>query len=220
MTFDPTNITHTIHANKYIRPNNLWAKAKVVPNGAIINDYDGRPFYNKCFFLALVNGLRIMYGQIVNPRDLIYKFSATDNDMINLNRPDHMTKIEAMAHYYQLSIYFYYAQNKGTEWYTNPDVITVIGSGQRVIRILNENNVHFEFLERLETDEFPHTSGKELDNLIRKQLAELRQIEQEKNIHDREKSIRLAENLRAKYLLKQRQIRRDRHLVYKLANRK
>ncbi len=111
------------------------------------NDGNVIGYYNKCFFIALADGLK-ENNINVEPQWLMSSTQMFNHIMVDTFYEDHRNMIEYLAGSYGVRIDFYIGvfDDTDNEWYCTPDPqYTVNASSKKIVKIINKP-LHFEHI--------------------------------------------------------------------------
>lgn len=182
----------------------LAVRATTIQNSGMI-EYDGQIYTQKCFFIAVVHGLRDkgvnIEKHIPRPRFMVddidnynafklaEKYKMLNHTLIDTKYPDHKKIIENIASDFDIRIQFYFGCEIRHNWYTTPDSLCPFGKGSTLIRILNKT-LHFEYISDIDSSIEDLTEAEIYSVILQQQRA----LENIKLIQsDREYAKRLAE---------------------------
>lgn len=115
------------------------------PNTGCLVSPEGIPFYNKCCFISISEGLR-NNGIIEIPEfDLMLLVNFLDPfKMIDTDDPDDQECLEKLSELFSVQLQFFIGTKREDQWYTTPEPSVTFGNGP-IIRILNKG-AHFEYI--------------------------------------------------------------------------
>lgn len=155
----------TIRKNAKYNIKQLSVKAITIHNSGIILVND-KKYYQKCFFISIIDGFRSIgmkpfqyintFGlnsdQVRNifTVELVMISGMLNNSKIDTDNYHHTKLISDLVRNFNIKIEVYIGHYKENCWYTTPDPALNIGTGKKIIRILNKGD-HFEYLAELES---------------------------------------------------------------------
>lgn len=182
---DPNAKFH--HQRQRVATNHNGGNITIVKDG----EHFLRTYVNKCFILSLLDGLRQhnLIQKNYTPFQLMTDFGF-DQSMIMFDtaRADHRQMItQFLAKYKTITLEFYIGQQEGEQWFTTQTPHATFGTGPHVIRILNMNGNHFEYIIDQEHPPIPQVSEQQQLDAMKRQLLLLQQAEMAKLQKDFEK---------------------------------
>lgn len=153
--------------------------ATVQKNISTIETPDGKYLKNKCFFIALSNGL-LKYGIEQTAFQLALECNMINDEMVDTDNAMHRKFLLELTNHYHIKIEVYFGRlGKDKQWYTSPHITQVFGFGSKIIRILNEyESVHFELLVDLEHG-FLTDENITKDTAITEQISAFKKMEED-----------------------------------------
>lgn len=159
------------------------------PNGANITiAFPGeeflRTYINKCFVHSVYDGLfqhRLVWSGY-SRFDLMFDIGFDKTMlMFDTDKAEHREVINRLLQKFQnIRIEFYIGTKEGDQWFTTQTPHAVFGTGEHVIRILNQNGNHFEHIRDQELPPIQHLTEKQQLDALQRQLRLLQQAEMEK----------------------------------------
>lgn len=212
----------TLRRNASYNIRQLSVIATTQRNSGVVSGY-GKQYHMKCFFIAMSHGFRNIGMTIIGIDDIITSklkeneiinlyafelaemFNMLNNTKIDTYNPEHLKIVESMANLYCIKIEFYIGHYRNNNWYTTPDPAHIIGTGKKIIRILNKGD-HFEFLEKLENGFVEDLTNSTIDSAVRRQEQIYENIQQTQSDLKLAYQIALEDELRDKERIQQEEI--------------
>lgn len=141
----------------------------------------GYDYTNKCCFISIYDGLMylgITYIRSLEITPLILMIVADflePDTMIDTDNVDHKKCLEYLvSQLSDIKLHFFIGKMINNSWTTTPDPTVIIGTGNRIIRILNKG-CHFEFITT-STEQFVRTPNKSPEFYVQQQQEEEEKI--------------------------------------------
>ena len=141
----------------------------------------GYDYTNKCCFISIYDGLMylgITYIRSLEITPLILMIVADflePDTMIDTDNVDHKKCLEYLVSQLpDVKLHFFIGKRINNSWTTTPDPSVIIGTGNRIIRILNKG-CHFEFITTC-TEQFVRTPNKSPEFYVQQQQQEEEKI--------------------------------------------
>jgi len=147
------------------------------PNGGNV-EYD---YTNKCCFIAIFDGLMALGISYIRSLEItplilmiVSDFLELDT-MIDTDNVEHKKCLEYLVGQLpDIKLHFFIGKIINNSWTTTPDPSVIIGTGNRIIRILNKG-YHFEFITT-STEQFVRTPTKSPEFYVQQQQEEEEKI--------------------------------------------
>ena len=152
------------------------------PNNGIVFIVD-QYYHNKCFFISFCDAMKV-YGYQINAAIMAIIYNMRNDELVDTDKHAHKTFITSLAEKYNAKIEIYFGQCINDVWYTTPDTLAVIGTGQHVVRILNKG-VHFEYLTNIDGGFFKDLSKSPI-------IQKVKEHQDKKKKREEEASLKLA----------------------------
>ena len=164
-------------------------RVTTAPNGANITiAFPGeeflRTYLNKCFVHSVFDGLSQykLVWQGYSPFNLMCDIGFDKTMlMFDTSNNEHIRMINRLFQQFEnLRLEFYIGTKEGDQWFTTQTPHAVFGTGEYVIRILNQNGNHFEYIIDQEMPPIQHMTEEQQMEAFQRQLQILQQLEMDK----------------------------------------
>lgn len=168
-SFDESVINFTRHKSLDVHRSNpeykfreISTQVETLPNNGMIGGFIGDylpddAYMNKCFFIALSQGLNKLesikkFEIIFEPVDLMKMCGFTDQfAMVDTDINHHKQCLQTLANEFletfQIQVHVYIGVKKDEQWFVSSDHFDRLGQGPDIIRILNKGKeFHFELI--------------------------------------------------------------------------